>query len=146
MKKGFTLIELLVVIAIIGVLTSVLLANMVGVRARAADIKRKSDLKQFKNALRLYYNDHQHYPLPADVPAENTKFDNGADTVYMKQTPAEYDYYSDGDEGFLLRVLLENISDQEVAASVARCKPMDRLAYYDGGDPTGTAYYFVCED
>jgi prepilin-type N-terminal cleavage/methylation domain-containing protein len=145
MKKGFTLIELLVVIAIIGVLTSVLLTNMVGIRSRAADVKRKNDLKQFKTALRLYYNDFQHYPLTADVPNVGTEFNNGAETVYMKQTPPEFDYYSDGGEGFLLRALLENASDQEAAATVARCNPADRI-YYDGGDPTAEPYYFVCED
>ena len=61
-KSGFTLIELLIVISIIGILAALLLANFSGTRERARDTKRKSDLNQMKNALRLWYNDYQKYP------------------------------------------------------------------------------------
>jgi prepilin-type N-terminal cleavage/methylation domain-containing protein len=59
---GFTLIELLVVISIIAVLIGLTTANFLGARGRARDAKRKSDLMETKNALRLYYNDYQSYP------------------------------------------------------------------------------------
>lgn len=62
-QKGFTLVELLVVIAIIGILSSVLLANFIGVRERARDATRKSDLKQIQSALELYRSDKGSYPL-----------------------------------------------------------------------------------
>ncbi len=62
MKKGFTLIELLVVIAIIAVLTAIALPNYLGIRQRANDSKKKQELVQIKNALRLYYADYQKYP------------------------------------------------------------------------------------
>lgn len=61
-EKGFTLVELLVVIAIIGILSSVLLANFIGVRERARDATRKSDLKQIQSALELYRSDKGEYP------------------------------------------------------------------------------------
>ncbi|MDP2672104.1 MAG: type II secretion system protein, partial [Candidatus Daviesbacteria bacterium] len=51
--RGFTLIELLVAIAIIGILSSFLLSNFVGVRQRARDGVRKSDLRQIQSALEL---------------------------------------------------------------------------------------------
>lgn len=65
MKKirfGFTLIELLVVISIIGLLATVLIANLNSTRGRARDAVRKSDLRQLVSALRLYANDQGGFP------------------------------------------------------------------------------------
>jgi len=57
-NKGFTLIELLVVIAIIGLLSSVVLVSMQGVRARARDARRVSEMKAIQTAIEMYANDH----------------------------------------------------------------------------------------
>lgn len=62
-KQSFTLIELLVVIAIIGILSTVVLVSLQGVRARARDARRLSDIKQIQTALEEYYNDNGHYPI-----------------------------------------------------------------------------------
>ena len=61
-NKGFTLIELLVVIAIIGLLSSVVLVSMGGVRAKARDARRLSDMRQILLALQLYYDKYERYP------------------------------------------------------------------------------------
>ncbi len=61
-SEGFTLIELLVVIAIVGILAGFLMANFIGVRERARDGQRKSDLRQIQAALELYRSDHGSYP------------------------------------------------------------------------------------
>lgn len=61
-KKGFTLIELLIVIAIIGVLATLLMVNFIGVRQRARDAQRKSDLRQIQSALEIYRSDQGSYP------------------------------------------------------------------------------------
>lgn len=61
-NKGFTLIELLVVVSIIGLLATLVVANLNSARARARDAARKSDLKNISTALRLYYNDRSVYP------------------------------------------------------------------------------------
>ncbi|OGM09007.1 hypothetical protein A2W13_00605 [Candidatus Woesebacteria bacterium RBG_16_36_11] len=53
-NKGFTLIELLVVIAIIGILVAASFFGIQGVFENARDTQRKSDLKQFQNALGVY--------------------------------------------------------------------------------------------
>ncbi|MFZ5366302.1 MAG: type II secretion system protein [Patescibacteria group bacterium] len=55
-KSGFTLIELLVVISIIGILATLLMANVAGVRERARDAQRKSDINQIQKALEMYKN------------------------------------------------------------------------------------------
>ena len=61
-RKGFTLIELLIVIAIIGVLATIFFANYLGVRQRARDSQRKSNLRQIQAALELYRYDWGSYP------------------------------------------------------------------------------------
>lgn len=60
-KKGFTLIELLVVIAIIGLLSSIVLVNMGGARAKARDATRKQDIRQIRLALEMFYVDAESY-------------------------------------------------------------------------------------
>lgn len=152
MKSGFTLIELLVVISIIGILSALLLANMVGIRERGRDTKVKNDLNQLKTALRLYYNDNQSYPLAADwvdcsnIPGVNAAgvFQNAAGTtIYMRDVPSSGDvectYQSrDNGESFLLRATLRNSGDKDIQASAARC---------DGPSPApGETYYYECTD
>jgi type II secretion system protein G len=61
-SRGFTLIELLVVISIVGLLATLVVANLNSARARARDAARKSDLKNISTSLRLYFNDKSFYP------------------------------------------------------------------------------------
>ena len=71
-KLGFTLIELLVAISIIATLTMILLPNFMGARERGKDSQRISDLNAVKNALRMYYNETQSYPVAlTGVPCAN---------------------------------------------------------------------------
>lgn len=63
-KKSFTLIELLVVIAIIGLLSSIVLVSLQGVRTKARDARRLSDMRQILTALEMYYNKYGKYPGP----------------------------------------------------------------------------------
>lgn len=151
-NAGFTLIELLVVISIIGVLAGLLLTNFVGIRGRAADVKRKSDLQQLQKALRLYYNDFQSYPSAsndlvagcgADGDAECSGSFSTASETYMSELPVGYTYYSDGDESFLLRAVLENVSDEDIASSQTKCDPEGR-SYY--GIAPENNEYFICEN
>lgn len=125
---GFTLIELLVVVSIIGILTTLLIANMVGVRERGKDAKIKNDLREFKSALQLYYNDHQSYPLGDNVSCSSLAGGGGAfqsDTsglVYMKEVPSNCTYKQmDSGDGFLLHSELNNEGDKDIAESKKRC-------------------------
>ena len=144
--RAFTLIELLVVISIISVLTAIILPNMMNMRQRARDSQRKSSLNQLKTALRLYYNDSQKYPTDdgngimngcvngATACSAGGQFANGT-TVYMKQLPSTFSYQqTDGGDGFLAWVALENQSDADIAASKTRC------------NGTLTGVYYVCSD
>lgn len=133
-KKGFTLIELLVTIAIIGVLTAVLLANMVGIRERSSDTKLKNDVNQLKTALRLYYNDNQSYPGAADNTPINCECLDGscdgvfqsATSVYMRDVPTNADTgcsyrRRNSGEGFYITINLKNQSDPDAGKSASRC-------------------------
>jgi len=62
-NKGFSLVELLVVISIIAIISAFTLPNFMGARERARDAARISDMDTLKNALRMYYNDTQSYPV-----------------------------------------------------------------------------------
>jgi prepilin-type N-terminal cleavage/methylation domain-containing protein len=156
-QAGFTLIELLVAIAIIGILAAVLVVNLVGARDRARDASRKEGLNQLKSALRLYYNDTQYYPdsttSKIDVGngalAEGVAFtSDDASTMYMKALP-EYEYWKVSDDAFLLRVVLQNASDESIADSYNKCCAGLEGTYGCAADlaTSQTAkYYLACED
>ena len=139
-KIGFTLIELLVVISIIGVLAMIIVPNLVGMRERARDAKKKTELVQLKKALRLYYNDNQAYPAITagdritGAITTGDSFEDASGVVYMSSVPeyAEYTVSLDW-ETFTLMVELENAADPDLATSQARC----------GGSGTD---YMVCQD
>jgi len=172
MKKAFSLIELLVVIAITAVLLAIALPNLLSTRERARDAKRKQEVNEMKNALRLYYNDWQHYPVSEtscgtgkinyikgcgpthDVccPCDGTvDFGVGdCSTIYMKRFPSSFGsdpiamikYYSAGGDDFCLKVTLENIADPNIATSQTRCSSSCTSA---GTTCTGSTYC-VCAD
>lgn len=154
-QTGFTLVELLVVIFIIGVLASLLVTNLAGVRERAQDSQAKAGLTELKKSLRLYYNDYQSYPgdssgeiagcgAAGTTACSSDTFSNGSDIVYMKDLPDDIGYYSDGDEEFLVVVTLSNASDEDIANSQTACAPAGRAYYTDG--PISSSEFVVCED
>ncbi|MFH2085836.1 MAG: prepilin-type N-terminal cleavage/methylation domain-containing protein [bacterium] len=144
-SRGFTLIELLIVIAIIAILASLILTNLAGARARARDARRKLDLNAIQQALRLYYNDHQTFPLTAEIPWGGPLLNVAGETTYMSFLPydpsssttstIEYDYASTDGSTYTLTATLENHSDPDIVASQARCS---------GAEPEFT--YVVCEE
>lgn len=128
--RGFTLIELLIVVAIIGVLTSFLVANFIGVKQRSRDAQRKSDLRNIQAALEIYRSDKGSYPpnsgsdsFPSTCGSE---FKIGG-TVYMQKipcdplsdplnltTPFTYLYkYTTVTKGYTLIACLENANDSQ---------------------------------
>lgn len=116
-QKAFTLIELLVVVSLIGILATLVIANMNAARERARDATRKSDLRNIQTALRLYYNDNSSYPIVSVLPAWGNSW-----TPYMNVLPADpltsqsYIYtYIDSDD-YILKACLENKSDDKGVA------------------------------
>jgi len=136
-SQGFTLIELLVVIAIIGILSSVLLANYVGVRQRSRDGVRKSDLRQIQAALELWRADAGEYP---SLPACGSSLTAGG-VIYMKKIPCDpsptsvYFYVGSnatatGYNTYSLTACLENANDsQKDSPTNALCAATTNTSY-----------------
>jgi prepilin-type N-terminal cleavage/methylation domain-containing protein len=127
MKKGFTLVELLVVISIIATLTAILLPNFMGARERARDAQKIQDAYAIKNALRMYYNDNQAYPIP--VGTGNTI---AIPTSYMAPSGLGYTYSQTptSTDNFIIRVPLESGQGDDDLDSQRKCgiaSPVDKI-------------------
>ena len=127
---GFTLIELLVVISIIGILATLVMANLNSARSRARDAERKSDMRNISTALRLYYNDKSTFPATftfgaAFVSGTTTYMQNAPnDPLYNASdtTPIHYVYtQTNSGDGFTLKACLENGSDKQGVAADFSC-------------------------
>ncbi|HEX7041829.1 MAG TPA: type II secretion system protein [Patescibacteria group bacterium] len=147
-QHGFTLIELLIVIAIIGILATLLMTNFIGVRQRARDAQRKSDVRQMQSALELYRADNGSYPAAVGSNGLSTTcptpqaFANGG-TTYMAQVPCDplgSSYYHSGNyfykqvsNGYEIGACLENSADTDYYSGA-----------FDGSDSScSTGHYYV---
>ncbi len=166
LRKGFTLIELLIVVAIIGILTALVTTNLQGVRERARDTRRKSDLRTIQQSLRLYYNDAKRFPTSSttykiegcntiNAPQEcdwGTAFATTT-TTYMTSLPLDpsntatfvrtYNYEAMNDDQYILVASLENESDLDIAESQSRCTTV--YTSYTGPKDATTDYVLCAQ-
>ena len=152
-NSGFTLIELLVVISIIGILSTLLMANVGGVRERARDAQRKSDINQIQKALELYKNSIKPPEYPDDLPALTTEqikslphdpkcgWDPDPDVEACTTTWPDYDYAKAWDtenpDALTYRIIacLENKSDQQKDNPSVDCGPDDKGVTFTRYEP-----------
>lgn len=135
-SRGFTLVELLIVVAIIGILATLLSANFIGVRQRARDGQRKSDLRQIQSALELYRSDQASYPnvIPSPNCPPALKSPDCSTSTYMQKIPidpagASYTYSSNGTIYSLIACLENGNDSQKDAANVAPCNGTTNFSY-----------------
>ncbi len=164
LESGFTLIELLIVIVIIGILSSFLLSNFIGVRQRARDAQRKSDLRQIQSALELFRADQGTYIVnvsgthylntTSPCPTSQALIGGIPPNTYMQKIPcdplstsspgttwnnANYYYYSDGST-YTLQACLENSGDTDTNITGTNGAPSHPGS---GSCPTGKYYQLV---
>ena len=65
-RNGFTLVELMVVIFILGLLTTIVVINVLPSQDRAMTEKARSDIATLSQALEMYRLDNLTYPTSAD--------------------------------------------------------------------------------
>lgn len=129
-QKGFTLIELLIVVAIIGILSTLLMSNFIGVRQRARDGQRKADLSQMQAALEQYRADVGSYP--SSVPSCGGQVAN-AGVIYMQKIPCDpsggtyynsgsYYFYGSG-SSYTITACLENTNDSQGTSTAPTGNP-----------------------
>lgn len=78
-RRGFTLIELLVVITIIGILASIIIANLSDVVSSAEKTKTKAAFSGYIAALTQYKSEYKYYPplFPSEKPVDLYDSGNG---------------------------------------------------------------------
>lgn len=150
-SRGFTLIELLIVIAIIGILSTLLMTNFIGIRQRARDAQRKSDVRQMQSALELYRADVGSYPSPGgseklnSTPCPTPSSFVYSGSTYMQEIPCDplgdtyYNsgsyYYTSTGSLYTIAACLENTADTDVNASFAGDSSCSSGKYYVKTNP-----------
>ncbi|TDP96976.1 MULTISPECIES: type IV pilin protein [Halanaerobium] len=97
-EEGFTLIELLIVIVVLGILMTMAVPALSGVKNKADTAVAKADLHNIMHSLEMYYLDHGEYP------GQSTKTDLSAvssdlSELSIKNPASDYSYQSDTDTG-----------------------------------------------
>lgn len=97
-EAGFTLIELLIVIVVLGILMSMAVPALSGVKNKAETAVAKADLHNIMQSLEMYYLDEGEYPAQA-TKADLTTVAANLDELKIKNEPANYNYVTDTGSG-----------------------------------------------
>ncbi len=106
-EDGFSLIELMVVIVIMGLLTTVVVINVLPNQDRAMIEKAKTDIRTIAQAVEMYRMDQMRYPTMdqgVEVLARAPEGNNIRREGYIKSLPkdpwgVEYQYLIPGEHG-----------------------------------------------
>ena len=144
MNRGFTLIEILIAVAIVAVLIGFIVPNFLGIRIRARDTKRKSDLSQLQKAMELFRSDRDLPAYPDDTFMNglcNKCWTQNADcggNIYMKKLPCDpqtqnqYIYVRNPGDSlrYDISACLENQNDPDRdTESISQCDDQGMVSY-----------------
>ena len=86
-QQGFTLAELMVVIVIIGLLSTLVVPNVVGFLFSGKDVKARSDIKGIETAIKSYYMQNGNWPDDLEILIQ--KDDNGNRFLDLTAVPKD---------------------------------------------------------
>jgi len=127
-EEGFTLIELLIVIVVLGILMTMAVPALSGVKNKADTAVAKADLHNIMHSLEMYYLDHGEYPeeiTKTDLSAVSSELSD----LSIKNPASDYSYQSDA-EKYL--IIYEAASDEFYYISTAESS----LTGPDSTEPT----------
>lgn len=84
--RGFTLIELLVVIAILGLLASIIFAQLAVARTKAVDTRKKADMASLRTAIRSFHLDKGRMPHNYNCSGGTCRVDDDRPTIAIEDT------------------------------------------------------------
>lgn len=87
-RKGFTLLEILVILTLIGILMSFIAPQLLSHPDKARNLEVQAELKTIKNALHLYYLDHQSFPS-ANIGLDLLAKGDSQGNVYLADMPID---------------------------------------------------------
>lgn len=87
--QGFTLVELMVVISVIGVLATIVYANLGTANPKARDVERQADLRNLQTAIEQYKQKNGRYPVMA-YPAGDGLSSEADGSVYITGLAPEF--------------------------------------------------------
>ncbi|SIQ11848.1 type IV pilin protein [Halanaerobium kushneri] len=97
-EEGFTLIELLIVIVVLGILMSMAVPALSGVKNKADTAVAKADLHNIMQSLEMYYLDHGEYPGQS-TKSDISSISSDLTELNIKNSETDYSYQSDSDTG-----------------------------------------------
>ena len=97
-NDGFTLIELLIVIVVLGILMSMAVPALSGVKNKAETVVAKADLHNVMQSLEMYYLDQGEYPGQS-TKGDLTSISTNLAELNIKNDTADYSYQTDADTG-----------------------------------------------
>lgn len=135
-RAGFTLIELLVVVAILGLLSTIVLFSVEGIRAKSRDVRRLGDVKSIMDGLAMYNNNHSTYPVyDGYITGDDAMSVALSGDVVMSKAPVDpinadmagitYKYYYQSLSGatYFIQYYLETNSIHDKAAGLNEVSP-----------------------
>jgi len=101
-EKGFTLIELIVVVAVLGVLATLVVPRVIGVKSDAEKSAKEANKRIIMNALERYYAVNGRYPAPtSDNKLPLDELEEYLDTS-NKEELEKWTYKDVSDKGYTL--------------------------------------------